>query len=146
MLETCHPELVPGLTEPARRRQAQRGLCQGGSFPADALAPQNANSEQELGLIGGSGRGSFCLGTADVSFVCESNTDGAPAGATRKSGASRHSSVADCPMEGDWVTGEDVTSNVRTIRSVPLSVSTERLHRAKPPQNSRSAGRSDSAG
>jgi DNA ligase (NAD+) len=36
---------------------------------------------------------------------------------------------------GDGVTGEDVTSNVRTIRSVPLSVSKERLHRAGLPQN-----------
>jgi DNA ligase (NAD+) len=35
---------------------------------------------------------------------------------------------------GDGQTGEDVTSNIRTIRSVPLTVSTEKLEKAGLPQ------------
>ena len=35
---------------------------------------------------------------------------------------------------GDGQTGEDVTSNIRTIRSVPLSISAERLKKAGVPQ------------
>ncbi|HEV2278749.1 MAG TPA: NAD-dependent DNA ligase LigA, partial [Acidobacteriaceae bacterium] len=36
---------------------------------------------------------------------------------------------------GDGTTGEDVTTNVRTIRSIPLSVAAAKLHTAKVPQN-----------
>ena len=35
---------------------------------------------------------------------------------------------------GDGQTGEDVTSNIRTIRSVPLSISAEKLKKAGLPQ------------
>ena len=36
---------------------------------------------------------------------------------------------------GDGTTGEDVTSNVRTVRSVPLSISLEKLKKAGIPHD-----------
>jgi DNA ligase (NAD+) len=74
------------------------------------------------------------VGTAEVSFVCELKMDGVSLALQYEPGPAGTALLKAALTRGDGVTGEDVTSNVRTIRSVPLSVSKERLQRAKLPQ------------
>src|SRR5712692_10190725 len=64
-------------------------------------------------------------GRKDIEYVCELKLDG-------MSLALRYE---DCKLvrgitRGDGTTGEDVTLNVRTVRSIPLSVSKEKLKKA----------------
>ncbi len=75
------------------------------------------------------------VGTAEVSFVCELKMDGVSLALQYEPGPAGIALLKTALTRGDGVTGEDVTSNVRTIRSVPLSVSKERLQRAKLPQS-----------
>jgi DNA ligase (NAD+) len=75
------------------------------------------------------------VGTADVSFVCELKMDGVSLALQYEPGPAGIALLKTALTRGDGVTGEDVTSNVRTIRSVPLSVSKERLQRARLPQS-----------
>src|SRR5713101_9187582 len=67
-------------------------------------------------------------GRKDIEYVCELKLDG-------MSLALRYE---DCKLvrgitRGDGTTGEDVTSNVRTVRSIPLSISKEKLKKAGVP-------------
>jgi DNA ligase (NAD+) len=97
------------------------------------LSLDNVNSEEELGDW--ERRVRSMVGSADVSFVCELKIDGVSLALQYEAGPAGSALLKTALTRGDGVTGEDVTSNVRTIRSVPLSVSKERLQRAKLPQS-----------
>ena len=97
------------------------------------LSLDNVNSEEEL--ADWERRVRSVVGTAEVSFVCELKMDGVSLALQYEPGPAGAALLKTALTRGDGVTGEDVTSNVRTIRSVPLSVSKERLHRAKLPQS-----------
>jgi DNA ligase (NAD+) len=75
------------------------------------------------------------VGNAEMSFVCELKMDGVSLALQYEAGPAGTALLRSALTRGDGETGEDVTSNVRTIRSVPLSVSKDRLHRAKLPQS-----------
>ncbi len=64
-------------------------------------------------------------GRNDVEYVCELKLDGMSM-ALRYSDAQLERGIT----RGDGSMGEDVTSNVRTVRSVPLSISKEKLKKA----------------
>src|SRR6202020_355104 len=96
------------------------------------LSLDNVNSEQEL--KDWEHRVRAMLGSAEPSFVCELKMDGVSLALQYEAGPAGTALLQSALTRGDGVTGEDVTGNVRTIRSVPLSVSKERLHRAKLPQ------------
>jgi len=64
-------------------------------------------------------------GRNDVEYVCELKLDGMSM-ALRYAGAQLERGIT----RGDGSVGEDVTSNVRTVRSVPLSISKEKLKKA----------------
>ena len=133
MLETRHPELVT----PDSPSQRVGGKPKEGFAKVDHSRPMlsldNVNSEQEL--ADWERRVRSLLGTAEVSFVCELKMDGVSLALQYEPGPAGTALLQTALTRGDGVTGEDVTSNVRTIRSVPLSVSKERLHRAKLPPN-----------
>ncbi len=118
------------------------------------LSLDNVNSEAELWEWDRRVR-ELAGANADISYVCEYKLDGlsmalhygAGEGSTGKSegvtgqkttGAPRLASETWDPetrllrglTRGDGSVGEDVTGNVRTIRSVPLVISPERLHEA----------------
>lgn len=57
------------------------------------------------------------LGREDVEFVCELKYDGVAIGITYKNGE-----MVRAVTRGDGEKGEDITANVRTVRSVPLSL------------------------
>jgi DNA ligase (NAD+) len=64
-------------------------------------------------------------GRNDIEYVCELKLDGMSLALRYEDGK-----LVRGITRGDGSTGEDVTSNVRTVRSVPLSVSRERLKKA----------------
>src|ERR1700677_1632597 len=96
------------------------------------LSLDNVNSEEELSDW--ERRVRSIIGSAEVSYVCELKMDGVSLALQYERGPGGSALLQTALTRGDGVTGEDVTSNVRTIRSVPLSVSKERLQRARLPQ------------
>src|SRR5579863_810561 len=64
-------------------------------------------------------------GRKDVEYVCELKLDGMSLALRYEDGKLVHGIT-----RGDGNTGEDVTSNVRTVRSVPLSISPDKLKKA----------------
>ncbi len=59
------------------------------------------------------------LGTDEIEYVCELKYDGVAIGIRYENG-----SMIQAVTRGDGVQGDDVTANVRTIRSVPLKLKT----------------------
>ena len=131
-LEGRHPELIT----PDSPSQRVGGKPKEGFAKVDHSRPMlsldNVNSEEELGDW--ERRVRSMVGTAEVSFVCELKMDGVSLALQYEPGPAGAALLKTALTRGDGVTGEDVTSNVRTIRSVPLSVSKERLQRAQLPQ------------
>ena len=132
-LEGRHPELIT----PDSPSQRVGGKPKEGFAKVEHSRPMlsldNVNSEEELGDW--ERRVRSLVGTAEVSFVCELKMDGVSLALQYEPGPAGIALLKTALTRGDGVTGEDVTSNVRTIRSVPLSVSKERLQRAKLPQS-----------
>ena len=128
-LESEHPELVT----PDSPTQRVGGKPKEG-FPKMAhsrpmLSLDNVTSEEELRdwdrrvrQLAGEG--------AEISYVCEYKMDGISMALQY-----RDAHLARGLTRGDGTTGEDVTTNVRTIRSIPLSVSAAQLHKAGIPAN-----------
>jgi DNA ligase (NAD+) len=69
-------------------------------------------------------------GRKDVDYVCELKLDGMSLALTYEDGK-----LVRGITRGDGTVGEDVTLNVRTVRSVPLSISKEKLKKAGIPAN-----------
>ena len=132
-LEAEHPELIT----PDSPTQRVGGKPKEGFLKVDHSRPMlsldNVNSEQEL--ADWERRVRAAVGSAKVSFVCELKMDGVSLALQYEPGPGGAALLQTALTRGDGVTGEDVTSNIRTIRSVPLSVSKERLHRAGLPQS-----------
>jgi len=64
-------------------------------------------------------------GRKDIDYVCELKLDGMSLALTYENGR-----LARGVTRGDGSTGEDVTLNVRTVRSIPLSIDLDRLKKA----------------
>ena len=69
-------------------------------------------------------------GRSDVDYVCELKLDGMSLALTYEDGQLRRGVT-----RGDGSVGEDVTLNVRTVRSIPLSVPKDKLKKAGIPVN-----------
>ena len=94
------------------------------------LSLDNVNNEEELSDW--ERRVRSVIGNAEVSYVCELKMDGVSLALHYEAGPDGGSALLQRALtRGDGVTGEDVTSNVRTIRSVPLSVSKQRLQQGQ---------------
>lgn len=112
-LEAEHPELVTA-DSPTRRV---------GAPPAEAFAPvrheipmlslDNAFSDEELRAF--DRRIREALGEGEPEYVAEPKLDGLAVSLIYENGL-----LVRAATRGDGTTGEDVTANVRTIRSVPL--------------------------
>src|SRR5713101_7567736 len=122
-LEAEHPELVA----PDSPTQRVGGKPREGfvkvlhSIPM--LSLDNAYSEEEL--RNWERRVHELSGRKDIEYVCELKLDGMSLALRYENGK-----LVRGITRGDGSTGEDVTSNVRTVRSVPLSVSPEKLKKA----------------
>jgi DNA ligase (NAD+) len=122
-LEAAHPELITPESPTQRVGGKPREGFVKVPHSAPMLSLDNAYSEEEL--RDWERRVHELSGRNDIEYVCELKLDG-------MSLALRYE---DCKLvrgitRGDGSTGEDVTSNVRTVRSVPLSISREKLKKA----------------
>jgi DNA ligase (NAD+) len=133
-LEEKHPELVT-VDSPSQRV---------GGKPKDGfvkmphsrpmLSLDNAYNEEELRAWGQRVRDAL-PSTEAVRYVCELKLDGLSLALQYGPGAGGSSHLERGLTRGDGSIGEDVTSNVRTIRSVPLSISAAKLKAAGLPQS-----------
>ncbi len=71
----------------------------------------------------------------DVAFMCELKIDGSSLALTYEDGV-----LLRAATRGDGTTGEDVTANVRTIKSVPLRLAVERPASVRPLRREPSSG------
>ena len=69
-------------------------------------------------------------GRKDIEYVCELKLDGMSLALRYEDGHLTHGIT-----RGDGSIGEDVTLNIRTVRSVPLSIPKEKLKKAEIPAN-----------
>ena len=125
-LEAAHPELVT----PDSPTQRVGGKSREGFVKVDHSRPMlsldNAYNEQEL--RDWERRVRELAETDKIEYVCELKLDGMSMALTYSKGK-----LARGVTRGDGSTGEDVTSNVRTMRTVPLMVSAATLKKAGVP-------------
>jgi DNA ligase (NAD+) len=147
-LEAEHPELITPDSPTQRVGGKPREGFVKTPHSRPMLSLDNAYSEAELRAWDQRVRDAL-PSTERVRYVCELKLDGlslalhyAPEAGNREQGTGSRGTVADGAAllvrgltRGDGTIGEDVTSNVRTIRSVPLRVDAAKLKAAKLPGN-----------
>src|SRR6266498_4054654 len=122
-LEAAHPELVTPDSPTQRVGGKPRAGFVKVAHSSPMLSLDNAFSEEEL--RNWERRVHALSGRKDVEYVCELKLDGMSL-ALRYEGGKLVRGIT----RGDGNIGEDVTLNVRTVRSIPLAVSVEKLKRA----------------
>ncbi len=93
------------------------------------LSLDNAYNEEELRAWAERVVGGLALAES-VRYVCELKLDGLSLALQYEAGARGVATLKTGVTRGDGTIGEDVTTNVRTIRSVPLHVSAKKLEQA----------------
>jgi DNA ligase (NAD+) len=132
-LEAAHPDLVT----PDSPTQRVGGKPREGFVKVEHSRPMlsldNAYNEQEL--RDWDRRVHELAGSEKIEYVCEFKLDGMSLALTYQDGH-----LLRGVTRGDGTVGEDVTSNVRTMRSVPLSISPAALKKAGVPANFEARG------
>jgi DNA ligase (NAD+) len=130
-LEAAHPELVTpdSPTQRVGGKPAEGFRKVAHSRPM--LSLDNAYSAEELAAW--DARCRELAGPLPVEYVAEYKLDGLSV-ALRYSPVDGGARLTTGITRGDGQTGEDVTSNIRTIRSVPLSISADKLKKLRLPQ------------
>lgn len=127
-LEDAHPELVT----PDSPTQRVGGRPKEGFAKVPHSRPMlsldNAYSEGELREWDQRVRAT--LGAGPVHYICELKLDGMSLALTYE-----QARLARGVTRGDGAIGEDVTTNVRTVRSVPLGIAPEKLQAAGLPED-----------
>jgi DNA ligase (NAD+) len=119
-LEQKHPELVTPDSPTQRVGGQPADEFPKVRHPAPMLSLDNTYSVDDLKDF--DRRVRELSGRASVEYVAELKLDGLSMGLTYQDGALLHGVT-----RGDGLTGEDVTTNVRTIRSVPLRLEPKKL-------------------
>src|SRR6266550_2495758 len=122
-LEAAHPELVTPDSPTQRVGGKPREGFPKAPHSAPMLSLDNAYNEEELRAW--ERRVHELSGREDIDYVCELKLDGMSLALHYKDGK-----LIRGITRGDGSEGEDVTLNVRTVRSIPLSVSKEALKKA----------------
>jgi DNA ligase (NAD+) len=114
-LEAAHPELVTPESPTQRVGAPASTRFAPVQHAAPMLSLSNAFNEQELRAF--DQRVRRLLGRDDVGYVCELKIDGLAVNVTYVDGK-----FVQGATRGDGLVGEDVTGNLRTIRSIPLTL------------------------
>ena len=122
-LEAAHPDLVTPDSPTQRVGGKPREGFVKAKHSSPMLSLDNAYSEEEL--RDWERRVHELSGRTDVAYLCELKLDGMSLALVYKAGTLERGIT-----RGDGSIGEDVTLNVRTVRSVPLSVSKDKLKKA----------------
>jgi DNA ligase (NAD+) len=132
-LEAAHPELVT----PDSPTQRVGGKPREGFVKVEHSRPMlsldNAYNEQEL--RDWDRRVRELAGSEKIEYVCEFKLDGMSLALTYQDGQ-----LLRGVTRGDGTVGEDVTTNVRTMRSVPLSIAAVALKKAGVPTDFEARG------
>ena len=133
-LEEKHPELVT-TDSPSQRvgGKPKEGFVKM-PHSRPMLSLDNAYNEEELRSWDQRVRDALPSSEA-VRYVCELKLDGLSLALHYEPGAHGSAHLGRGLTRGDGSIGEDVTSNVRTIRSVPLSISAAKLKAVGLPQS-----------
>jgi DNA ligase (NAD+) len=145
-LEAEHPELVTPDSPTQRVGGKPREGFVKVQHSSPMLSLDNAYNEQEL--RDWARRVDELSGDKNVEYVCELKLDGlsmalwygndptlSPKAGDKGRAPSGETRFAQAVTRGDGSTGEDVTLNLRTVRSVPLSVSAKTREKAGLPKN-----------
>lgn len=127
-LETAHPELITPDSPTVRVGGAPREGFQTMQHARPMLSLDNAFSYEALGEFDRRVRESS--GREKIEYIAEHKFDGLSISLQYAGGV-----LSRAVTRGDGRTGEDVTPNVKTIRSVPLRLDPAALKKAKLPQN-----------
>jgi DNA ligase (NAD+) len=133
-LEAAHPELITpdSPTQRVGGKPKEGFLKVAHSRPM--LSLDNAYNPDELRAW--ADRVQSGLASSDKPhFVCELKLDGLSLALQYVAGKNGEATLSTGVTRGDGTTGEDVTTNVRTIRSIPLHISKARLKSAGLAQN-----------
>jgi DNA ligase (NAD+) len=133
-LEETHPELVTADSPSQRVGGKPKDGFAKMPHSRPMLSLDNAYNEEELRAWGQRVRDAL-PSTDAVRYVCELKLDGLSLALQYGPGAGGSAQLERGLTRGDGSIGEDVTSNVRTIRSVPLSISAAKLKAAGLPQS-----------
>src|SRR5438105_9048201 len=114
-LEAAHPELVTPESPTQRVGTAPSARFAPVEHAAPMLSLANAFDETELRAF--DQRVRKLLGRDEVGYVCELKIDGLAINLTYVDGKFIQGAT-----RGDGLVGEDVTGNLRTIRSIPLTL------------------------
>ncbi|KNH04601.1 DNA ligase [Candidatus Burkholderia brachyanthoides] len=119
-IETEHPELVT----PDSPTQRVGGEVADGFTPVvhdvPMLSLNNGFADEDIAMF--DKRVADALGHTPVEYACELKFDGLAISLRYEDGK-----FVQAATRGDGVTGEDVTTNVRTIRSIPLTLKGKRV-------------------
>jgi DNA ligase (NAD+) len=132
-LEAEHPELITPDSPTQRVGGKPREGFVKVRHSSPMLSLDNAYSDQEL--RDWERRVHELSGRHDVEYMCELKLDGMSL-ALRYAGGQLQRGIT----RGDGNEGEDVTVNVRTVRSIPLSIPKERLKKAGIPEDFETRG------
>jgi DNA ligase (NAD+) len=127
-LEAAHPELITPDSPTQRVGGKPREGFVKVQHSRPMLSLDNAFGEEEL--RNWDRRVRELAGSDKIEYVCEFKMDGMSLALTYEDGR-----LARGVTRGDGSIGEDVTSNVRTMRSVPLSISASTLKKSGVPAN-----------
>ena len=122
-LEAEHPELITPDSPTQRVGGKPREGFVKVAHSVPMLSLDNAYNEEEL--RNWERRVHELAGRKDIEYVCELKLDGMSLALRYEEGK-----LVRGITRGDGSTGEEVTANVRTVRSVPLSIPPEKLKKA----------------
>jgi DNA ligase (NAD+) len=125
-LEAEHPELITSDSPTQRVGGKPREGFVKVRHSSPMLSLDNTYNEEEL--RGWERRVHELSGRKDVDYVCELKLDGMSLALTYEGAI-----LARGVTRGDGSIGEDVTLNVRTVRSIPLSIDKDKLKKAGVP-------------
>jgi DNA ligase (NAD+) len=128
-LEAEHPELLTPDSPTQRVGGKPAEGFQKVKHSRAMLSLDNAYSEEEL--ADWDRRVHELAGSLPVEYTAELKLDGLSVALTYEPAASGGATLLTGVTRGDGQVGEDVTTNVRTIRSVPISVPGDALKRAR---------------
>jgi DNA ligase (NAD+) len=132
-LEAKHPELVTSDSPTQRVGGKPKEGFTKVAHSRPMLSIDNVNSEEELRDWDRRVRELAKSDSAKIRYTTELKLDGLSLALHYEPGVGGASHLARAVTRGDGSIGEDVTNNVRTIRSVPLSISAKKLEAAELP-------------
>ena len=127
-LEAEHPELITADSPTQRVGGKPREGVVKVAHSSPMLSLDNTYNEEELRAW--ERRVHELSGRKEVDYVCELKLDGMSLALVYEDGR-----LARGITRGDGTIGEDVTLNIRTVRSIPLTISKEKLKKAGIPEN-----------